>query len=193
MYSVNGNNISFFNLGSTEMYCADESINIDEQHMMTALNNITNFKIKDNTISFFKRKTKIFSATKTTENKMAQDDLKVEYTATTRGFYTQVIIKNKTISIQKDREGKTPATIRECTVEELNRLNTLLKATDLSKLQKYEGPTKKRHFDGAAHATLEITTKDGKTYTTPTFDHGHPNSNIEDLINTIANMAEMPK
>jgi hypothetical protein len=68
----------------------------------------------------------------------------------------------------------------------------MLANIDLEKLSEYEGPTKKRLYDGAASAELKIT-RANNDYKTPHFDHGYPNSNIEAFVNTLTSMAKMPK
>jgi len=165
-----------------------------EQNMLDALAQATTFSSENGALKLHNDKSELLiNATKNNDARITQnDDYTIEYTANTRGFYTQVIINNKTISIQKDREAKSPAEIRECSAEELNQLKTLLSTIDVSKLSEYEGPTQKRFYDGAAMANLKIS-QGGKEYKTPTFDHGYPNINIEAFVNTITNMAKMPK
>ncbi len=191
-YSVEGSTIQFGEFGMTKMLC--KRFMDVEENMLNTLTLVNTFTIENDVLILRNDKTEsLIKASKNNAVRIAQDDdYTIEYTANTRGFYTQVIITNRTISIQKDREAKSPAEIRECSVEELNQLKTLLSTIDISKLSEYEGPTQKRLYDGAAMAYLKIY-QDSKEYKTPTFDHGYPNINIEAFVNTITNMAKMPK
>ena len=189
-YNIDGDIIKFGALMSTKMFCK-RFMDI-EQHVLKALEQTNTFSIKDNTLNLRNGESILIEAIKSRNERMVQDDdYTIEYTATTRGFYTQVIIKNGTLSIQKDRDHNAPIETIVCSEEELKALNTLLKEIDLEKLSIYEGPTKKRLYDGAAIANLKITWS-GNDYSTPSFDHGYPNSNIEAFVNTITSMAKMP-
>jgi len=189
-YTIEGNRIQFGVFGMTHRLC--KRFMDVEQNMLKALAETSVFTVEDNVLSLLNSKETLLKANKIITSKIAQEgDYEIEYTANTRGFYTQVIIYNRTISIQKDREAKSPAEIRECSREELSQLKMLLSTIDVSKLSEYEGPTEKRFYDGAAMAYLKIS-QDGKEYKTPTFDHGYPNINIEALVNTITKMAKMP-
>ena len=52
-----------------------------------------------------------------------------------------------------------------------------------------EAPSQKRFFDGAAIAKLKVTF-DGKTYETPSFDHGNPHPDITNLVKEILSIAQ---
>lgn len=189
-YNIDGYTIKFGMLMSTKMFC-DRFMDI-EQHVLSALEQTNTFSLKDNSLNLKDGETILIEASKSKNERIVQDDdYIIEYTATTRGFYTQVIIKNGTLNIQKDRDHEAPIESIVCSEEELKTLNNLLKEIDLEKLSVYEGPTKKRLYDGAAIANLKITWS-GSDYSTPSFDHGYPNSNIEAFVNTVTSMAKMP-
>jgi heat shock protein HslJ len=190
-YSVEGSSIQFSDIGMTRKFC-EEFMDV-EQNMLNALGQVESFSMTNEVLNLKNKSTKLLTAHKIDNLKLSQEnDYIIEYVATTRGFYTQVIIKNGIMSIQKDRDHKAPVETIVCSKENLETLNTLLNKIDFKKLSEYEGPTKKRLYDGAAIANLKITSLDNE-YATPSFDHGYPNSNIKEFVNTITSMAKMPQ
>lgn len=127
----------------------------------------------------------------TTENssKMMQDDTKISYEATTRGFYEKIWVAKDSITITADRNQKilmhypTPE-------KDWNELTTLLKDVDIKDMPNLESPTKMRQYDGAAFATLAVT-KDKMETKSNSFDHGHPPAAIEAVVNKVLSMKEM--
>jgi heat shock protein HslJ len=190
-YSVNENSIKIGALATTRRFC--KRFMDVEQNMLKALSEATTFTLENGVLNIHNSKMLLLKTNKITNEQIDQDDnYTIEYVATTRGFYTQVIIKNGIMSIQKDRDHKAPIETIVYSEEELKTLNSLLKKINLENLSGYEGPTEKRFYDGAAIAKLIITWS-GNDYATPSFDHGYPNSNIEVFVNTLTSMAKMPK
>ena len=190
-YSVEGNNIKFGEIATTRKMCK-RFMDI-EQRTLKALENANSFSIKNNTIILSNEKNNLIEGKQTESQKSKIEDTanSIIYTASTRGFYTQVTIKDGIISIQKDRSHKAAPETRKCTTAELNKLKTWLQDTNLNKLSTFEGPTQNRFTDAAANASLKITNENGETFETPNFDHGSPNSNIKDFVDTILTMAKM--
>jgi len=125
--------------------------------------------------------------------KLAQSDIKYEYKAFTRGTVMDIVISDWGIGANKGRPGDKPSDTFK-SIAEKDR-NTLLEETAKLKLDGFETlepPTKKHQFDGALAASLKITV-DGKTYTTPTFDHGNPPAEIKALVDKIVELSELEK
>mgnify|MGYP001822653624 CR=1 FL=1 len=145
-YSVEGSTLKFSKFGMTKKLC--KRFMDVEENMLKALEETSSFRFEDNVLNLLNSKETLLKANKTVALKITQEeDYEIEYTANTRGFYTQVIINDGTISIQKDREAQRPAEIRVCSAEELKQLKMHLSTIDISKLSEYEGPTQKRLYD----------------------------------------------
>lgn len=120
------------------------------------------------------------------ENVKAQDveTAVIEYTANTRGFYQKIVVKNKMVTVSKDRNGNDKPVATKISDADWNELVNYFKKVKLDSLAKLKAPTEKRFYDGAAIANLKITYKD-KTYETESFDHGFPPKEIKKLVNKI--------
>lgn len=129
-------------------------------------------------------KTEIVNSDKISQQ---QKDYIIEYSAISRGVFNEFIIKNNTISVQKDRNSKPVVT--ELNKEMREDLMNKLDEIDITLLPELKAPTEKRFFDGAAHATLKITL-DGKIYSTASFDHGFPPKEIKELCDKIVQYLE---
>jgi hypothetical protein len=106
----------------------------------------------------------------------------IEYTANSRGLYQKILVKNQTAWITKNREEKPVAiAISNASWKELI---AELKKVPLDSIPNLKAPTQKRLYDGAAIATLKITSN-GKTYEAPSFDHGEPHTKIKKLVNKL--------
>lgn len=130
---------------------------------------------KDNT-----SKTEIVNNEQTARQQ--QEDVTIGYTATSRGSYKEVHIKNAMITVKNGRDSK--AISKPCSEEQWNDIMKELKSIDVTSLEKLEAPTQKRFFDGAAIANFKITIKD-TTYQTPAFDHGAPPKEIKVICDKI--------
>jgi hypothetical protein len=108
----------------------------------------------------------------------------VEYTATTRGFFQKVTIKNQEVFVTKDRNSSEIGTATKISDTDWKELINDFKVINLEEIPNLKSPTEKRFYDGAAIANLNITFKD-KTYKSQSFDHGFPPAEIEKLVNKI--------
>ncbi len=108
-----------------------------------------------------------------------ESEIVFEYSAITRGSFKQVKIGDSKILVQKSQTENAEAV--DCKKEEWDKLIDLLNTVHLENLSKLEAPSKAHQYDGALAASLTIT-KDGKSYQTPTFDHGKPPKEIEPLV-----------
>lgn len=114
---------------------------------------------------------------------------KVEYEATTRGFYEKITIENQMVSVTNERDAKANGDPVKISDDVNKELNSYLNSVKLDQLATYKDPTQKRFYDGAAIAHLKITV-DGVEYKTVDFDHGFPPVEIEKLVNKIVSFGE---
>ncbi len=108
----------------------------------------------------------------------------IEYSASTRGFFMKICIKDQKISITKDRNSTaSPAqtNISDADWEELIEGFKTIVLKDISTLK---SPTEKRFYDGAAIGNLKVTFKD-KEYESSAFDHGYPPVEIKKFVDKI--------
>jgi len=186
-YKLDGNSISFSPLATTRMHCEEVNNNM-EQHMLTALNNVTSIAITNQDLILSNKGTVLINASKNPEEKMTQENnYTIEYSAVTRGFFSKYVFENGKLSIQKDRSSAP--TFKTCSQTEINSLLKEVKALDLEKLKTLKAPTEHRFVDAAAIASLKITYQ-GETFQTPEFDNGEPNKYIASLVSTLLELAE---
>lgn len=127
------------------------------------------------------------------ENKeVSQKDIEtasIEYIATTRGFYTKINIKNKMVSISKDRNGNDTPVQEKISDADWKELITEFGKIDLENIPNLKDPTQKRFYDGAAIASISIDYK-GKTYKSQNFDHKIPPLEIEKFVNKVVSFSK---
>lgn len=109
---------------------------------------------------------------------------KIEYEASSRGFYEKITIENQMVSVVNERDVKDNGEAVKISDDVNKELNSYLNSVKLDQLATYKDPTQKRFYDGAAIANLKITV-DGVEYKTVDFDHGFPPIEIEKLVNKI--------
>lgn len=177
-YTIDGNNITFGPMASTRMMCREEANTIERQ-MLDALSQVNSFLLNDNELTLLKDKTTLIKAKQ-------DNSYVIEYRAVSRGSFHQIIISDRIISNQKDRDSKP--TTKTCDKDEWNLIMSNLKNVEIGALPKIEPPSKAHQYDGAAIATLKIT-HSGKDYQTQSFDHGNPPKEIESLVKEILSMA----
>ena len=186
-YTVNGNNIKFGPFMSTKMACKG-FMDLEQSLLNTLEEETITFSIENNVLTLKNGKKDLISANKNTSLKIAKDDdYSIEYLVVSRGTYKNVTVKNNSLNFQNDRGSKMES--RKCSTEEIASIFSKMEDLSIDELPNLEAPSKAHQYDGAAGATLKIT-KDGVTYQTKTFDHGKPNTQIEDLVNTILSMTE---
>jgi hypothetical protein len=128
------------------------------------------------------------TATELAELKM-QDSMKINYRATTRGFYLQIWIEGDSIKYTSDNTLKA-ISIHQIPTEEKESLMQLIDELDEKTLPGLEAPSTRHQFDGAAIATLEIA-KDEDSYRTVAFDHGKPPKSIKAIVEKMLSIKTM--
>ncbi len=118
------------------------------------------------------------------EDKKDLSNTTIEYTATTRGFFQKITIKDKQATISSQRDNPDEGKVITITTDEWNGLIEEFKTINLDAIGTYVGPTQKRFHDGAAFASMTITYKDS-VYNSAAFDHGFPPKEIEKLVNKV--------
>src|SRR5690606_39245212 len=84
---------------------------------------------------------------KSCQNQFA--DTKVTYTATTRGFFTQLNVEGNTLTVSRDRSNPTQGETAVISDANLSRLVALYSALDLEKLPGLASPSNDRAADRA--------------------------------------------
>ena len=121
------------------------------------------------------------------QSKKNQDTISIEYSAHSRGTYKHIIVNKKQISFE-NRRGESPI-IKTCNEAHWDALLKALKPVDIENIPNLKAPSEKRFYDGAAIANLTII-YNGKTYTTPSFDHGNPPNEIAELVKEMVSISE---
>ncbi|WP_242131197.1 META domain-containing protein [Aestuariivivens marinum] len=182
-FSLNNNTIAFSALGSTKMICNDNANRIEEKLFKTFQKaNLVLFS--QNGISFFNDKKLLLYAT----TEIASDNIKIEYSASSRGFHKQIVITKDSISTTSKRDSKSVT--KQISPEHLKQLIEFLKSVDITALSSFEPPSKNHQFDGAAIARLTIISTNGKTFKTQAFDHGNPPKEIAELVKEVLSISE---
>lgn len=180
-YTIDNNTLNFSDLGTTRMFCSEEKNHL-ENNLLTAYGKANVIFFTKNGFSIYNKKKLLLTASKDIE-----EVFNIEYIASSRGSYKQIIINNKTISTITKRGGKP--VIKNCNTEDWNRIIKRLKPIKVENMSKLEPPSKDFQFDGAAMARLKITA-DGKDYETQSFDHGNPPKDIAELVKEILSISE---
>ncbi|MFV8324659.1 hypothetical protein [Flavobacterium sp. ZS1P14] len=123
------------------------------------------------------------------QNKQEIETAVIEYVANTRGSYQKITVKNRMVTVSKDRSGNSKPIPTKISDADWKELVECFKTVELDSLAKLKAPTEKRFYDGAPIANLKVTYKD-KTYETVGFDHGFPPKEIKKLVNKITSLAK---
>ncbi|MBT8282230.1 MAG: hypothetical protein KJO86_00710 [Muriicola sp.] len=112
----------------------------------------------------------------------------VRYSASTRGYYFEIVASSEYLMIKNDRNLKAYDR-NPISQNDWNEIIDLLKKIDVYTLENIETETVKSSTDRAAMAELSIH-YDQEEYNTNLFDEGSPPKAIESLINKLLVMAE---
>ncbi len=121
------------------------------------------------------------------EFKINQDNIYVEYSASSRGNYKLIVIDKTMVSVINKRNIKP--TVKICNEDEWTKLMEVLKAVEIENIPNLKAPTEARFYDGAAIANLKII-YNGTTYESQSFDHLSPPKEIEALVKVILSISE---
>ena len=132
------------------------------------------------------------SAKKVTTNaNTAQSSLSFEYVASTRGLYKKVVVTRDSIVAIRDHSMKNVVS-KSIDKSDWNQLATSAEKLNLNELNSVKAPSTKHQFDGALAANLKLI-KDGKEYTSTTFDHGNPPTEIAAIVRKIIAISDIDK
>ena len=113
----------------------------------------------------------------------------IEYSASSRGFYQKITVKNETLTVSRNRNGEDKSIISKINPSNWKSLVLLFQELKLEDLKELKAPSEKRFYDGAAIASLKISIKD-KNYETSSFDHGFPPKEIKQLVDKINSLVK---
>ncbi|HEY0045845.1 MAG TPA: hypothetical protein VGB44_03950 [Flavobacterium sp.] len=108
----------------------------------------------------------------------------IEYTANTRGFFQQIIVRDQIATISRDRDGIAKPEVIKISDADWKSLVAAFSKVDLEQIPSLKAPSEKRAFDGAAIANIRIRHKD-KLYESTAFDHNNPPAEIKELVDKI--------
>lgn len=108
------------------------------------------------------------------------------YTALSRGSFWSITVDPDSLVVHKARDGAAHSLPMKA--DQWKKILSLTDKIDLATIADLDPPSKKRAFDGAAMATLEITTD--KKFASPTFDHGNPPERLQELVIYLLTLSE---
>ena len=181
-YTLKKNALYFNNLKSTKMLCQNEA-NTIENKLIKIFRKANIILFTTDGFSLYHKKKLLLTAIK--EEK--QGSVSFEYSSTSRGRYKQIKINSKSISSVYISGGT--ASKKNIYKKQWDRLRAAVKHMDFESLPKLKAPSKDFLFDGASMARLKINSN-GKTYTSPPFDHGNPPEEIAPLVKEILSIIE---
>ncbi len=187
-YKIKGNTISLSQIGMTKMMCK-VSVNQIEQRFINALNSVNKFQITDTGLALHNDSEVLLNAILKKEKRTSsQEQIKMTYRASARGFFEMIWIYDKTFKYTNDRNLADTYKFQMSEKQYLEILS-LYNNLDVESLPSLEPPSKTFQHDAAAFATLEITEGEN-TYKTKGFDHGKPPKPIALLVEKILSIKE---
>ena len=124
-----------------------------------------------------------FMVNKCNMEKMETLNSKIEYEVTRRGSYKKILIQNQKMFFS-DKRDELGVEIN-VSDKDWQEIITLFEAVEAEKIEGLTGTNINRATDRASHAHFSIE-KNGKKYSTNTFDHGNPPAILEKLVTKIA-------
>jgi hypothetical protein len=113
---------------------------------------------------------------------------KIEFTSLTRGYHKQVLISaDSLIAKTSGRDNDHKIVKRKLVAGEWEELLKSIAHITLAEIPELPSPTSRRTFDGARHSTIEIFTREGKSYT-HSFDDENPNGKLQSVMEIIIKM-----
>ena len=189
-YKENVGNISFVDIISTEMYCEDGSKT--EAIFMKSLSNTKTFQLKNGALVLQTENGVVLTAQSLKKEAIIQEPKNiVTYVASTRGYFFEAVLFENKFLVTEQRGQKKPRIV-EVSNEDMEIIKALITNINVKTISTIESPTKKRHFDGAAHANITIT-QDNELYRGAGFDHGFPPIELKVLVNKILLLTKTEK
>ena len=194
-YTTDGKTITFGPLATSKKYCQEGQNNIERQ-FLDALGKVDSYDIKEGFIYLSNNNGQLVKANKQLASKPSKSDVVkdnynrtlITYRAQSRGMFEFVQISESEVKISSDRNLKNIKSY-DWEPKDWDALSKMIKDIDDEKFQKLKAPTDKRLYDGAAHATLSIIRGDVEIIS-PSFDHGAPPKEIEDLVNKVLSIRD---
>ena len=115
----------------------------------------------------------------------------IEFSKETRGYQEHIRLTADSLNIYAEdavRGNGSTSESRKLEAQEWVSLVAALEHVKLSELDVLASPTMKRASDGAMHATITITTKEGKTFSHG-FDDDNPHQVLQPLVKAIRQVA----
>ncbi|MFK7748119.1 MAG: hypothetical protein AB8B65_07005 [Kordia sp.] len=120
--------------------------------------------------------------------KNAQDDITIEYKASSRGFYQDIKLSKTQFAYKKVRDGKV-SVLQDVSSEDWNEIIELLDKIDAEKFKNDTVNPDDIARDAAIPATLTINYKENVVRDIK-FGHGNPPKELAALVNKIQAMAK---
>ncbi|MGA1227208.1 MAG: META domain-containing protein [Tamlana sp.] len=185
-YSTDSNSLKIEVLASTKMYC--ENLMDVEDELLKTLGKVNVYSIDQNQISLKSEDLILIEAfLEPSDTEQSKKNYIIEYSASSRGVYNQIIINEKIISSSQKRGGEPNR--KPCDEKNWNTIIEMLGSIDIETISTLKAPSKAFQYDGAAIAHLKIT-KGDKTYESAPFDHGNPPAEIAELVKEILSISE---
>lgn len=116
-----------------------------------------------------------------------QKIISYEYSAVTRG-YKMTIKVDKDSTLITETKGRDVSETKSSTTPELwKSLEVGAREIEVLEIGTLESPTNKRQIDAAMFCKLILTTKDS-TYTSSSFDNGHPPLMLKIVVDSLVNL-----
>jgi hypothetical protein len=116
------------------------------------------------------------------------DDMKLIYTAHSRGYFYEIQLDQKDLK-QYENFEKTDENSRKISSKEWSKTLELLNDITLEKFASFMAPTDMRHTDRKPYANL-IVIQHNDTLRSNSFDHQHPPKELKTLVEHILSIAE---
>jgi hypothetical protein len=116
------------------------------------------------------------------------DITEIKYTASTRGYFYQVMAMPTMLQITMDRTSES-GQVYTLEIEEWDALLGLIEDIELKKLDNMNPDTSWQEVDRAPMAGLVVKTLE-KKFVSPNFDHGNPPDEIRPLVDALLELAE---
>lgn len=114
----------------------------------------------------------------------------VEFSSATRGYSETVRITPDSVYVQQHgREGNNSSQ-RAITKDQWEEIRNSLKGVKISKIGNMQAPSQERARDAALHSNLIITTSNGSTYTSSTFDDHAAPKPLQPLMKAVLSLKQ---